>query len=81
MNLIDAKKIAINFIEKNMQPIEGDKYIIVDQAIKEDSEGWYFPYQSERFIKTGDINFSLVGNWPIFVSKKGECLGARRFAP
>lgn len=78
MNIRDAKQFAISFIEARCQAPGGDRYLIVDAGVKEDSEGWYFPYQTERFLVTRDIRFSVVGNWPVFVSKDGRVVEPRR---
>jgi hypothetical protein len=51
---------------------------LVIEKIKEDEDGWYFPYQSKNYIETGDFDKSLVGNWPIFVSREGGFVGIRR---
>lgn len=53
-------------------------YAIVTAMIKEEADGWYFPYQSEEFLRTGNFDRSLVGNWPIFVSRDGRSVGPRR---
>ncbi|WP_417903628.1 YrhB domain-containing protein [Caldimonas brevitalea] len=55
-----------------------DCYLIVDAGVIEDQDGWYFPYQSARFIETNDISYSVVGNCPIFVSKCGKTAELRR---
>ncbi len=53
-------------------------YAIVTSKVKEEADGWYFPYQSEEFLRTGNFERSLVGNWPIFVSRDGRFVGPRR---
>jgi hypothetical protein len=73
-----AKSIAEAFISANIEPPKDDSYQIMDSAIKEDAEGRYFPFQAKRFIKTRDISFSVVGNWPVFVSKDGVTVEQRR---
>ncbi|RRD59055.1 hypothetical protein EII20_00940 [Comamonadaceae bacterium OH2545_COT-014] len=78
MKIQEAKKIAEKYISKNIPPPEGDEYKIIEEAIFEMTDGWYFPYQSKNFIETGNMNFSLVGNWPVFVSRSGVCTGPRR---
>ncbi len=78
MNVTQAKVKAEQYITENFEPPENDAYAIVDAAIIEVADGWYFPYQTVRFIETRNIDFSVLGNWPIFVSKQGECLGPRR---
>lgn len=43
---------------------------IVDGATLEFDVGWVFFYQSSRFLETGDVRDSLVGNAPLFVSRQ-----------
>jgi hypothetical protein len=74
----DAKLLAHSFIEAHVKPPEGDRLVIVEAGIKEDSEGWYFPFQTERFVTTRDINHSVLGIWPVFVSRDGKLVEHRR---
>jgi hypothetical protein len=78
VDIQDARSIVEAYIENNLIPPKGDRYIIVEDAVDEEEDGWYFPYQTEKYLKTLDINFSVVGNWPIFVSKDGSFVGALR---
>lgn len=78
MNRDEAKEVAARFIAENVPPPQGDNYLIVDAGIVEDPEGWYFPYQTARFIETRDIDYSVVGNWPVFVAKSGSVVELRR---
>lgn len=78
MELSNARALAAQYIKSNMTAPEGDEYAIVDSAIKETEQGWYFPYQTVRFLKTRDLNYSVVGNWPIFVTKLGQVQGPKR---
>lgn len=61
--------------------IEGESNInctLVLTKVREDADGWYFPYQSKEFLDTGNFDKSLVGNWPIFVSRDGAIVEPRR---
>ncbi|WP_283150481.1 YrhB domain-containing protein [Silvimonas soli] len=78
MNITEARSLAEKYISDNIEPPDNDKYLIIDAGIKEVDDGWYFPYQTARFIQTRDIQYSVLGNWPVFVSKLGACLGPRR---
>jgi hypothetical protein len=78
MEMKNALVLAKQYIEDQLIPPAGDRYVVVESAIKEVEGGWYFPYQTARFIETRDINFSIVGNWPIFVSRSGEVRGPTR---
>ena len=81
MDLEKARALAEQYIEENLRPTANGKYLIVDAGIQEVSEGWYFPYQTAKFIETRDIEYSVLGNWPIFVSKGGVCMGPQRPCP
>ena len=76
INLEQAKEKATEYLN-SITPSDG-VYELIDSKVKEESDGWYFPYQSVEFLLTGDFNKSLVGNWPIFVSKDGKGVGPRR---
>lgn len=78
INIIEAKILAEKYIKQEIDPPENDKYMIVDAGIKEADDGWYFPYQTVRFIESRDIEYSVLGNWPVFVNYQGVCLGPRR---
>ncbi len=74
----DAEQMAREYIDSMASAEGGGFYEIIRTRIREDEEGWYFPYQSKDFLSTGDFSKSLVGNWPIFVSRDGENVGPRR---
>ncbi|MBP4048559.1 hypothetical protein J9978_03465 [Chromobacterium violaceum] len=81
MKVEDALVMARDYIAKNIPPSSnGGRFVIVLDGIEEDDDGWFFPYQTEKFLETKDLQFSVVGNWPVFVSKDGRiglrCFGA-----
>ena len=47
-----------------------DEYIIVEDQVTEMSWGWVFIYNSRQFIETGDDQYQLMGNAPIFINKE-----------
>ena len=49
---------------------EDEKRIISQVTI--DENHWIFFYASKRFLETGDTNYSLSGNCPLFITRKGE---------
>ena len=49
----------------------GISLLIVESHVRENDDGWFFPYHSKEYLETMDINKSIIGNWPIFVSKNG----------
>lgn len=46
-----------------------DDLTIVDNETLEKSYAWIFFYSSRRYIETGDINYAIGGNGPLFISK------------
>ena len=79
MNVQEARKVAQEYISEKFKNYSDSDHIVLNgDHAEEFSDGWYFFYQSERFLETGDMAYSLVGNWPIFVSKEGACFGPRR---
>ncbi len=78
MDINDAKILAEQFLLMNIPaPASGDHFAIVGDGIVEE-DGWYFPFQTKKYINTGNLQFSVVGNWPIFVTRDGR-IGQRRF--
>ena len=73
-----AKKLAEAYISENMRSFDSEGGYVVYGDPDEDEEGWYFHYQTARYVRTNDINDSVVGNSPIFITKQGACLGPRR---
>jgi len=74
----DARVLAEQYITERISPPSGGAYTIVDAAIRASYEGWLFPYQAVRLIATGDIEYSVVGNGPILVTKIGTVIGPQR---
>lgn len=73
-----AKRMALTHLEQLSKASDGVTYALLESHIREESDGWYFPYQSEKYLLTGHFGDSLVGNWPIFVSRTGDFAGPRR---
>jgi len=70
INYQEAKKIAVSFFGQIEQEME-ISLLIVESYVRENDDGWFFPYHSKEYLETMDINKSIIGNWPIFVSKNG----------
>jgi len=73
-----ARQMAVDYLRRLSTEPEGVPYVLLDSRIREDEDGWYFPYQSAGFVATGNFGDSLVGNWPIFVDRVGDYVGPRR---
>lgn len=78
MDLLEARRLAEKYLDEHLVPPDSMRYLISASAIKEAEDGWYFPYQTDAYLQSGNINLSVVGNWPIFVSKVGDVIGPRR---
>jgi len=64
-----ARQVAIRASDKRAR----DNPIVVDHLYtQERSYGWIFAINSEKFIKTGDINFVVIGNTRFVVTKLGK---------
>lgn len=74
----EAKNIAISFL-KNIEREMDVPLLIVESKVQENADGWFFPYQSKAYLETMDINKSIMGNWPIFVTKSGGNASIQRF--
>ena len=70
INYQEAKEIAVSFFGQIEQEME-ISLLIVESHVRENDDGWFFPYHSKEYLETMDINKSIIGNWPIFVSKNG----------
>ena len=66
------------YLEQLSNASDDVTYALVESHIREEPDGWYFPYQSEKYLLTRQFGDSLVGNWPIFVSRTGDFAGPRR---
>jgi hypothetical protein len=78
MELAEAMALAEKYLDEQLVPPDGMRYAIKTSGIKAAPDGWYFPWQTTLYLETGDINHSVVGNWPIFVSKNGDVVCPRR---
>ena len=45
--------------------------VLLESLTQEFKEGWTYRYQSARFVETGDITDSVIGNAPLFVPRNG----------
>jgi Immunity protein 35 len=49
--------------------MDGNDFVIVDDFI-ERHYGWVFYYQPKKFIETGEIQYSILGNSPVLINKE-----------
>ena len=76
IDLSKAIELAQNYIDDHLH--QDNQYIICKDEIFEEDNGWYIPFQSKKFLNSGDVEDIIVGNWPIFVDYNGVCFGMWR---
>ena len=59
-----AEPIAEAFINRPEWNQTDRRFIVFDDATSEKPYGWIFFYQSERYIQTGELRYTLSGNVP-----------------
>jgi len=77
MNGIDLKEARIratDAISKLAVKEQLGDLMIVEAAIVETEEAWYFPYDAVAFVVHGDISAALAGNVPVRVPRDGSAL-------
>ena len=47
----EAKKIAVSFLSQIEQEM-GISLLIVESHVRENDDGWFFPYQSKEYLET-----------------------------
>lgn len=50
------------------------KLRIINEETEEHDFGWVFYYNSEEFLRTGNVEHSLVGNAPLIVDQKSQMI-------
>ena len=61
INYQEAKKIAVSFFGQIEQEME-ISLLIVESHVRENDDGWFFPYHSKEYLETMDINKSIIRN-------------------
>jgi len=77
MNELDLKQARIratDAISKLAVKEQLGDLMIVEAAIVETEEAWYFPYDAAAFVVHGDISAALAGNVPVRVPRDGSAL-------
>jgi hypothetical protein len=79
INLVQAIEIAEHYLNESVKdphdPVQGDRWVVSKEKIIDCDEYWIFHYQSAMYLSTENPSYSLAGNLPLRVSKKGEVLG------
>lgn len=79
-NFLEARKLAEDYLAVMASKPGGMKYLIVTDRVFESNDGWYFPCQSEKFLLTGDFNYSrllVIGRY-LFVMTEDSSGGVVR---
>ncbi len=54
---------ACEWVEQLLGKIEsGDKYLVDKENIREHDQAWVVYYNTEKYLKTNDSTFALLGN-------------------
>jgi len=64
-----AERIANAFLNSPHWNQTDDHFVIINDATIEKDYGWIFFYQSERYLQTSELRYSLSGNTPIVVER------------
>ncbi|ATQ70948.1 MULTISPECIES: YrhB domain-containing protein [Methylosinus] len=67
----EATSLARDLVRK-IGESAGEKLSIMEEKAITIEGGWVFFYNTDEFIRTGDITSALAGNGPVFVSINGE---------
>lgn len=71
MDVLTRDMAAAKVLEHAASLFSGiDDIVINDPYVLEDEAAWVFPYNSQRFLESGDINFALMSNNPVLVCKR-----------
>ncbi|OUC16483.1 MAG: hypothetical protein B0A82_01415 [Alkalinema sp. CACIAM 70d] len=68
-----AKKLVSEFINLRLESDE-DEFVIDDEEVIETDFGWVFPYNSKKFLESGELIYALVGNAPIIFDNRDETI-------
>lgn len=62
---------ARRLVESRLEGVlKDDQLVIIDELTIERAFGWVFFYDSAKFRQTGQIDFAIAGNGPVFVNRQ-----------
>lgn len=67
-----AKKLVSEFINNRFN--SNDELVIDNEAVIETDFGWVFPYDSKKFLESGELIYASVGNAPIIFDNRDETI-------
>ena len=81
INQHQARTLATNAMNKLANEHSLGDLIIIDAAIIETEDAWFFPYDTTAFVLHGDVSSALAGNLPVTVSRDGSVVTVTYEAP
>jgi len=70
ITLGDAKLKAEQKLVELVGATKASELTILEDRITETQRGWSLPYNTKRFLETGNVTDGLVGNGPLFVDRE-----------
>lgn len=66
----DARLIAVQYIAvKEADATYGIELVLDESHVADVGYGWVFYYNSDQYLRTGNISYALAGNAPFLVRK------------
>ena len=69
-----AKNLVYEFINSRYEDNDDDEFVIVEGQIIETEFGWVFPYDSKKFLESGELIDAVLGNSPIIFDNRDETI-------
>ncbi len=68
MTEIEAKLFLEDFLNKNYDPSDVGRLVVIDGFTLRKPYGWVFRVNTEMYVNTRDIRYACLGNGPIIVT-------------
>jgi hypothetical protein len=79
MEMLEAKQMAMEFLDRKISAFSGRLVILDDYTIETESS-WIFFYNTRAWAETKSLDDSLFGNLPIEVFKKDSAIRTVAFS-
>lgn len=66
----EATRLASEWVQNHSSPTE--EIVLVEEETITRPYGWFFFYNSKHFLATQDVDYTLFGNAPLLVDKRGQ---------
>lgn len=71
MSALTREQAATKVLEHAAELFSGVSDLVINVPhVLESDAAWVFPYNSRRFLDSGDINYALMSNNPVLVCKR-----------